>query len=146
MNLGLHDVKISSALDYVSGTSDRAGVTLDMAGYEGVAMVVKMAAITAGAETVVKAQQGALSNGTDMADLVGTGITVADDDDNQIFVIDVNRPAERYVRLYVDKNGATPSAESAIYARYGAGYRPVTNTAADAVTAERHVTPAEGTA
>ena len=141
-----NDVKIVSALDYASGTADRTGAVLDMQGFDGVLMVVKLAAVAAGGTNSIKAQQGAAAAMGDAADLVGTAQTIADDDDNQVFMIDVYKPAERYVRLYVDKDTANAMAESAIYIQYGAKKRPVVQTVANAVTYELHVSPAEGTA
>ncbi len=140
------DVKVTSALDYASGTADRTGAVIDMADYRGVLMIVKLAVVAAGGTNSIKAQQGAAANMSDAADLEGTKITIADDDDNQIFIIDLYEPAERYVRLYVDKDTTNACAESAVYVQYGARKRPVTNTVTDAVTYERHMTPAEGTA
>ena len=140
------NVKITTALDYASGSADRNGATLDMAGYEGVLMVVKLAAIATGAVTSIKAQQGEASDLTDAADLAGTAQAIADDDDDQVFVIDLYRPGERYVRLVVDKDGTNATAESAVYIRYGAKEGPITNTEADAVTLEEHLSPAEGAA
>lgn len=145
MNLG-KDTKITTALDYASGTADRDGAALDMQGYEGVLMIVKFATIAAGATTSIKAQQGAQSDLSDAADLEGTGITVAADDDDQVFVIDLYRPQERYVRLVVDKDGSNAAAESAVYIQYGPRNRPVDNNVTDEVTYELHVSPDEGTA
>ncbi|MBN2404491.1 MAG: hypothetical protein JXE06_02820 [Coriobacteriia bacterium] len=141
-----YDLKVSTALDYAEAAADRNGATLDMKGYDGVLMVVKFAAIAAGAVTSIKAQQDSASNMGTAADLEGTSITVADDDDNQVFIIDLEKPAERYVRLVVDKDAANNTAEDAIYVQYGPGYKPQTNAVTDEVTIERHVTPDEGTA
>ena len=140
------EVKIVKALDYASGSADRDGATLDTGGFESVALVVQFATIAAGATTSIKAQQGEQSDGSDMADLEGTAISVAADDDNQIFIIDLVKPQERYIRLVVDKDGANATAESAIYMLYGPRVKPTTLTAADAVTYERHISPDEGTA
>ena len=145
MNLS-SDVKLTTALDYASGNADRTGAVLDMQGYDGVLMVVKLAAVVNGGTNSIKAQQGELANGNDMADLEGTKIVIADDDDNQVFMIDLYRPAKRYVRLYVDKDAANACAESALYIQYGPTQRPVDNDVTDAVTYEFHATPAEGTA
>lgn len=145
MNLG-KDTKVTTALDYASGNSDRNGATLDMQGFEGVLMIVKFATIAADAVTSIKAQQGAASNLSDAADLAGTAQAVAADDDNQVFVIDLYKPQERYVRLVVDKDGTNAAAESAVYVQYGPRVKPVANNVADAVTHELHVSPAEGTA
>ena len=140
------DLHFVSALDYASGTADRTGAALDMLGFRGVLMVVKFAAIATGAVTTIKAQQGAIANLSDAADLAGTGQTVADDDDNQIFVIDLFEPVKRYVRLFVDKDASNASGESAYYIQYGAQQRPTTVAVADLVSYERHRSPAEGTA
>jgi hypothetical protein len=143
------DIKIVSALNLATAANtDRNGATLDTNGYQGVLMFVKFGAIAADATTSIKAQQGAVSDLSDAADLAGTGITVAHDDDNQIFCIDLYRPAERYVRVVVDKDGTTSNAsqEMAWYVLYGPTYRPQVNSVTDLVTVERHMTPAEGTA
>lgn len=144
----IQEFSITSALDILgsAAATDREGATLDMLGFRGVLMVVKFGSIATGAVTKIKAQQGAQSNLSDAADLEGTGITVAADDDNQVFIIDLYEPAERYVRLVVDKDGANATNESALYFRYGATQRPQAVAIADAVTYERHMSPGEGTA
>lgn len=140
------EVKITTALDYAEANADRSGAVLDMSGWEGVLMVVKFAAIAGGAVTSIKAQQDTAVGMGGAADLLGTGITVADNDDDQIFIIDLVKPEERYVRLVIDKDAANNTAESAIYIQYGARVEPTTLTLADEVTYERHVSPIEGTA
>jgi hypothetical protein len=144
---GITDFKITTALDFaVAAAADRNGATLDMDGYRGVLMFVKFGAIEAAGVNSIKAQQGAASNLSDAADLEGTGITVAADDDNQIFIIDLYEPTERYVRLVVDKDATHTTEEMAWYVQYGARNRPTTPTVTDKVTYERHESPAEGTA
>ena len=141
---GITDQKITSALDYASGSADRTGAIIDMADYRGVMMYVKFGTIAAGATTTIKAQQDTAVGGGTMADLLGTVQAVADD--NQIFIIDLYEPAERYVRLFIDKDAANATAEIAWYQQYGCRKRPVENNVTDKVTYERHMTPAEGTA
>ncbi len=145
MNLS-KEVKISTALDYASAAVDRPGATIDMQGYEGVLMVVKFGAIAAGAVTSIKVQQDSDPNFGTPADLAGTGLAVAADDDNQIFVIDLVKPKKRYVRIYVDKDAANDTAEMAWYLRYGAHTKPQVNNVANLVTCAIHVSPAEGVA
>jgi len=140
------EFKFTTALTYASGTADRNGAILDMDGYRGVLMVVQLLAVGVGGANSIKAQSGAAANMSDAADLAGTGQTIADDDDNQVFIIDLYEPAERYVRLVVDKDASNACAESAMYIQYGARNRPTTPTVADLVTYERHMTPAEGSA
>lgn len=139
------DVKLSVGLAYATGTADRNGATLDMQGYDGVLMVVTLAAVAASAETSVKAQQGAASNLSDAADLLGSAISIADDDDDEIKIIDIWQPRERYVRCVVDKDGSNACAESVLYIQYKAKTRPVA-AQGTGVTVEQHLAPAEGTA
>jgi hypothetical protein len=146
MKLLSEGVKITKALAYASGTADRNGATLDMKGFEGVLMVVNFATIAASGVNSIKAQQGAASNLSDVADLAGTKQDVAVDDDDQIFVIDVFRPLERYVRVVVDKDGTNAAAESAIYIQYGARSEPTVFAVDDLVNLEQFESPAEGTA
>lgn len=143
---GITDYGVRTALDYASGTADRNGETLDMAGFGGVLLVVKFAAIAAGSVLSVKAQQGTESDLSDAADLKDTGITVADDDDNQIVVLDIKRPSKPYVRVVVDKDGENETAESAVYVLYDPLTQPTVVDVADAVTGEHHLSPVEGDA
>lgn len=148
MNIGKM-TKVSTAITPtagVAGTSDINGTALDMQGWEGVMVIVRMGAITANAVTSIKMQQGAASNLSDGADLEGTSITVADDDDDQTFVIDLNKPRERYVRVVVDRGTQNAVVASAEYIQYGPRKLPTTQNATDLVTFEGHVSPAEGTA
>lgn len=139
-------IKVVSALDYASGTVSRNGAALDTQGWNGVLAIYKFGAIASSAVTSIKWQQGEASNLSDGADLLGTGIAVAADDDNQIFVGDLFMPNERYVRTVITKDGANASAESAVYVLYGPKNVPNTLSVTDLVTAEQHNSPAEGTA
>ncbi len=145
MNLS-KNIQIRTALDHAEGSADRNGATYDTQGFEGVLMVVKFGDIAAGATTNIHAESGAESDMSDAADLTGTGITVAEDDDNQIFIIDLYRPRERYVRVVVDKDASNNTEEMAFYIGYSARKGPTVMTLADEVTYELHVSPAEGTA
>jgi len=138
-------VKISEMLPYLSGTAARNGAALDMEGFEGVLIIVKHATLAGSAAGDVHAEQGDESDCSDGADLLGTKIAVADDDDDQIFILDIFRPRKRYIRGVVTKNEAQAQAESAIYVQYGARKQPVVNAVADTVEIEQHLSPAEGT-
>lgn len=129
-------VKVSTALDYASASADRNGATLDMAGFDGVAAIVKFGTIAAGAVTSVKMQYGDESDLSDAVDVTGLSISVAADDDDQVFILDLFRPTKRYVRLVVDKDAANNTAEMALYQQYDARNRPVTNDVADEVTTD----------
>ncbi len=140
------ELKIRTGLDYASAAADRNGEVFDAQGLEGVLIITKFGTIAAGAVTDVRVQQGAAANLSDAADLEGTAITVADDDDNQIFIHDIVKPRERYVRGVVNKDGTNATAEMMIYIGYGPRVAPLTLTLADEVTYEKHISPAEGTA
>lgn len=134
------------ALDYASGTATRNGAVCDMQGYDGVIMICLLATIAAGAVSSLKAQQDtAVGMGT-AADLLGTGIAIADDDDDQIVAIDLYRPRERYVRAVVVKDASNACAETVLYLRYKGRKLPKALSVTDLVTAELHVSPIEGTA
>lgn len=137
--------KLSVGLAYGTGTADREGALVDMKGWDGVLIIAQFAEVATGGANSIKAQQGALSNGTDMADLLGTAQTIPDTFDGKIAYIDVYQPSERYVRVFVDKDTSNVCAETVTYLQY----KGVTNpTAAQGsnVSGEQHASPAEGTA
>lgn len=141
------NIKITRAIspaEGVAGTTGIAGATLDMAGFESVLMEVVFGTITTGAATSIKAQQGSASDMSDAVDLAGTGQTVADDDDNKIFYIDLVKPTKRYVRVFVNRGTQNAVVASATYFQYGAGKAPVVHGAE--VKGELHASPAEGAA
>lgn len=118
-----------------AATSDVTSDIIDMQDYDGVMFVVAAGAIVSGAVTSILAQQGDDASLTDAATVTGSTITVADDDDNQTFVVDVYKPISRYVRLKIDR-GTQNATFSEIFAlRYGAREKPVSNNIADTVTA-----------
>lgn len=128
-----------------AGTSDINGTTLDMSGAEGVLVVVTMGGIDSSAVTSIKVQSGAASDMSDAADLTGTGQTVADSDDDKVFYIDISKPAERYVRVVVDRGTANAIVASANYIQYGSR-KVAVSSHGSGVSGEAHVSPAEGTA
>lgn len=146
MNLS-KDTKISVAITPTAGgagTTDINGTTLDMAGFESVLMVVTFGAITSGAATSIKAQQGSASDMSDAADLAGTGQTIADTDDDKTFYIDLVKPTERYVRLVVDRGTQNAVVASALYIQYDSKKQPASH--GTGVSGETHAGPSEGTA
>ena len=146
MNALSQEVQIRTALDYASAAAVRNGAVFDMSGFEGVLMVVKFAAVAAAGVFSIKVQQDTAVGMGAAADLAGTAIAVANDDDEQIFILDIYQPKERYVRVVVVKDATNVSAEMAFYIGYGARTLPVVQTLVDKVTYELHVSPVEGTA
>lgn len=127
-----------------AGTSTLNGATLDMSGFNAVKMQVRFGTITAGAVTSIKAQEGAASDGSDMADLAGTGQTIADTDDDKIFGIDLSQITKRYVRLVVVRGTQNAVVAEAHYQQYQARQVPV-SAQGTGVTFVRIFGPAEGT-
>jgi hypothetical protein len=143
----IKNVKISSAVTPTEGAAaatDLEGTILDMQGFDGVLTVVRFGAITSGAATSIKMQQGAVAAMSDAADLLGTSQTIADTDDGKTFYIDLYKPTERYVRLYVDRATQDAVIASAHYIQYGPKEAPTSQ--GTSVSGELHVSPAEGTA
>lgn len=133
MNL-LTDVTISKALAYAAGTADVSGEILDMQGHEGVICSVLFATIATAAVTSVKVESGDESDLSDAADITGASISVAADDDNQVFNIDIAKPPKRYLRVVIDKDATNSVAASALYIQYGPRTKPTDNTVTDKVT------------
>lgn len=126
-----------------AGTTDINSSVVDLSDCEGVAFLLQMGAIVSGAVTSAKVQQGDASDLSDAADLAGSAQTIADTDDEEVFVFDVRRATKRYVRLVVDR-GTQNATCSAVAIRYGVRSQPVTH--GTGVNAEAFAAPAEGTA
>lgn len=131
-----------------AGTGDTvvsAGV--DMQDYGGVLFFTSFGAITATAVTTWKVQQSDDDGvGDAYSDLAGTGISVADNDDGQMFGTQIIHPLKRYVRVAVVRATANAVIGEIYAIRFGKGTRPVTNTVTDTATFESFASPAEGTA
>ncbi len=121
------------------GTSAVVATAVDMANFEGVMFFGNVA--TGAANNIVKAQQGALSDGSDAADLAGTANAITSN--NNQFLVDIYRPKDRYVRVSLARGTSTVTGD--IYAlQYGPRVQPTSHPAA--VDIETFVSPAEGTA
>jgi hypothetical protein len=142
MNLSKH-IKYSLGLVYANGSAVRNGAIIDMSGWDGVLIIVSNAAIAVGAVGDVHAESGAQSNMSDAADLTGTAIATAADDDNEVKCIDLYRPRERYVRGVITKDTSNNQAESMMYIQYRGRKLPVSDSGFDEY--ELHISPAEGT-
>lgn len=133
--------KFLDLLDYASDATDKTA-EVDMKGYTGCLFIVKFAAI--GGAGSLKLQEHDVT-ATGQADLLGTGVTVATDDDNQTFLIDVKSPRKRFLTLSILKGGGTTAAVAAAIQYNGESF-PIDNTDTDDVTVELHVSPIAGTA
>ena len=128
------------------GTTTINGSVVDTAGFDTCRFIVAFGAITDGTPDI-KVQQGTQSDGSDMADLADTLVTLADTDDNDLAVVEVTRPRERYLRVVVVRGGATGSVIDGAIAELGSPAKaPITHDAATVAASESHTSPAEGTA
>ena len=99
MLLNLNDFR-RAANAVAAGTGDtQAGLTIDTHGYATVVLVGIVGTITASGTCKIKAQHGDASDASDMADIAGSGVDLADSDDNKMAAIEIHEPKKRYVRL-----------------------------------------------
>jgi len=143
----IKNAKVSTAVTPAAGVAAQTainGTTLDMAGFESVLMLIRMGVITATAVTSIKAQQGDESDLSDAADLLATSQTIAADDDNETFLLDLVKPSKRYVRIVVTRGTADAVVSDVLYMQYNGKKAPESQ--GTGVNGELHVSPAEGTA
>jgi hypothetical protein len=138
----LESVKVIKTHDEVTaGTSASNGTIIDTANAEGVIFINVFG--TSAADNGVKAQQGAASNMSDAADLVGTQTLL--DGTETVGVVQIHKPRERYVRS-VAVRGTSTTVPAGIAILYGLRSEAFDNDSQTDVAAESHVSPAEGTA
>lgn len=128
----LSNVKISRVLvDTVAGQAATAGDILDMAGFEGVLFIAKLGDVTATSVVTLQAQQNTANSTSGMATLAGsvTYTAAASDADDDLLVLDVYRPRERYVRPLLTSATADAVKNGIIAIQYGAAKAPITQPA-----------------
>lgn len=134
--------RISNAA--AAGTSDINSSSVDMKGFTAAQFIVAFGTITASAVTSIKLQGS--SDDSSFSDLEGTSQTVADDDDDQCFIIDVDQPTYRYLRVVVDR-GTQNAVVDGIFAQQYRGYDgPVTHDSTTVGGSEFHLSVGAGTA
>jgi hypothetical protein len=87
-----------------AGTSNINGPSTDLFGFNCAVLMIEMGAIAATAVTKIKVQDS--DDGSTWADLADAEITVAADDDNDVFMLELTHPLERYVRAVVERGTA----------------------------------------
>lgn len=132
-----------------AGTTDIEPANgIDMAGFDSVTFIVAFGTIVSGAATSVKAQQSSAVDGSGDAfsDIEGSSITVADDDDDGLVLLEIAQATKRYVRPVVVKATQNSTVDGIIALQHGARTQPVTHDATTVIGAERHRSKPEGTA
>lgn len=145
MNLS-KDIKITRVMNAVAaGTTVQNGSVIDMQGFEGVQFIAAFGTLTGSAVTGIKVQQGTLSDGSDMADLAGSALAIADTGSNKLLTTDLFQPLERYVRLVVTRGTANAVIDGVSAIQYSPRVKPTVQDATVAAS-ELLIGPAEGTA
>ena len=126
----MHNLSKSSKLIRVSnpvaaGTGNVVCSTVDRQGFTGVLIIAAMGAIVSGALASLKAQGGAVSNGSDAADLIGASRAIADTDDNKLVVLDLNRPGQRYITPVITRATQNATVDSVFVLLYNPSNAPV---------------------
>ena len=147
----LHDVIISAPLAAVAaGTSDQNGTGIDMQageGADGVLFIASIGALTSGQVTSLKAQSSSDDASADAyADIAGSDSgNMADGDSNNLIVLDVFQPPERYIRPVLLRGTQNAVINGIIAIKYKVKSLPTTQ-GADVFGSESLIQPAEGTA
>ena len=137
--------KVTRVMNSVAaGTSDQNSSSVDMQGYRACQFIAAFGAVTSSAVTSVKV--GTSSDNSSFNDVLGTSVSVSDDDDNQVVVLDISQPLERYLRITIDRGTANAVSDGVFALQYLASSEPVTHDATTVVDSEFHLAPAEGTA
>lgn len=120
--------KVTRVLNAVAaGTTTQNGTALDMTGFDSVMFVAAFGALTATQVTYLKAQQGALADGSDAADLAGTKVgPLADADSNKLLILEVVRPTAKYVRPSIVRGTANAVIDGIWAIQFNADKEPVT--------------------
>ncbi len=120
-----------------------AGV--DTQGFRGCCFVAAFGTLTAGAVTSIEVHQ---SSDDGVADaygaLLGTLVSIADDQDNELLYVEVLNPQKRYLKLVVNRATQNAVLDGIVAFLFNPYIVPVTQPAT--IAGELHVSPAEGTA
>lgn len=133
----------------VVNTGTAAGVTqidtlsIDARDIHGVRFITLMGAITAAGVQSVKIQES--DDDTIFADVAGTSITIADDDDDTAFISDIVAPRSAFYRARISRATQNSAITSVIAEAYRSDSSPVIQDAS-VKTLEKFVSPALGTA
>lgn len=138
-------VRVSNAV--AAGTTDVVCTAVNTEGYDGCRFVALFGTLTATQVTSMRVQQSGDDGSADAyTDLENSATNaLGDDDDNDMLIVDILRPQEKWLKLTIDRATANAVVDGVIAELYRVRTAPVTQdgTVIDAV---KLVTPAEGTA
>ena len=147
MNASSNEKVVRVMNGVAAGTTAQTSSAIDTRGWDGVKIYTAFGAITSGAVTSVKLQQSSDDASADAyADLTGTSISVADDDDNQVTVQDLYRPLEPYIKVVISRATQNAVIDGVFAVLYNGREAPSTDDTTTVVGREIYASPAEGTA
>jgi hypothetical protein len=117
-----------------AATTDLDGAVIDLAqdgGYDGVLFVAQLGDVTATSVLELQCQGSAAANGSSPSTEATTGTFTAgaSDADNKLLVLDVSRPANRYVFSRLKRGTANAVVNSVLAVLYKNKVGPVTQDA-----------------
>ena len=126
-----------------AGTTDLTSESVDMQGFHGVRFIIGLGAIVSGAVTSVYVRQGTDTAMSDGTALLASAQTIADSNDNGIFVTEIFRPRERFLDVVTDRGTQNATVDFLLAELFSASQEPVTQHAT-VIGLEVHASPAEG--
>lgn len=145
MNL-FKNIKLQEVLAPVSASSsiDSNSDRLDMSGFDGVMFIVAITDSTDTGVATLNVQQNIIDSDTGMATTSSATATSAANDDlnNKLLVVDVYRPAERYVQGNLTSATANTAFGNMIAIQYKGSKMPISE-AASIADATVSASPAE---
>lgn len=112
-----------------AGDSDQESSVVDMAGFDAVRFTALFGTLTANQETslVIEHSDASDTGFTPIAN--ASTADLADDDDNDMLIVDVSRPMKRYVRAVVKRDTANAVIDGVIAEQYRPRTLPTTQDA-----------------
>lgn len=114
-----------------AGKATTVGEIVDTAGYDGACFVYKLGAVTDGAAVTLKIYSGTDATVSDVAELSGASAAIATTatDGEQMLVVDVVKPRERYLRPTIVTATENVEIDAALCILYNPDVKPVTQPA-----------------
>lgn len=137
--------RVSNAV--AAGQTTITSSAVDMSGFEGCCFQILFGTITTAGVQSIKIQQSSDDGSSDAySDLEGTSITVADDQDNLVFLAEVSKPLKRYLKCIISRATQNSVVDGIVAIKYGPRTQPVVQGATVGALSETAASPAEGTA
>lgn len=114
-----------------AGKATTVGEVVDTAGFDGACFIYKLGTVTDGAAVTLKIYQDATSDMAHVAELSGASAAIATTatDGEQMLVVDVVKPRERYLRPTIVTATENVEIDAALCILYNPDVKPVTQPA-----------------